>query len=185
SLVHHGVRKPLLNTWLTHGRARHWQPSTVSRSLWTPSTEHVTRMLLVERAKVDMQLHQKLHRLRPTESRLQPISSDKFGTFFPHDRDTCLMTCDAPACTVGRAVRRSPMRRLPFQDALPHGVRSPNKTTNEGVEVVSETSAAYRPPSGAPIDPGTVRRSLRAAAGVALLGGLTFFAGVSRPVVFE
>ena len=51
--------------------------------------------------------------------------------------------------------------------------------------MVSEHSAAYRPSSGAPIEPGTARRSLRAAAGVVLLGGLSFFAGVSRPVVTE
>jgi len=48
-----------------------------------------------------------------------------------------------------------------------------------------ENSAVHRQSSGAPIEPGTVRRSLRAAAGVVLLGGLTFFAGVSRPVVTE
>lgn len=48
-----------------------------------------------------------------------------------------------------------------------------------------ENSAVYRQSSGAPIEPGTVRRSLRAAAGVLLLGGLMFFAGVSRPVVTD
>jgi len=64
-------------------------------------------------------------------------------------------------------------------------LRSPKKTTKEGVEVVREYSAVYRPSSGAPIDPGTVRRSLRAAAGVLLLGGLSFLAALSRPIVFE
>jgi hypothetical protein len=51
--------------------------------------------------------------------------------------------------------------------------------------VVRVNSKAYHPSSGAPIEPGTARRSLRAAAGVVLLGGLSFFAGVSRPVVTE
>jgi len=51
--------------------------------------------------------------------------------------------------------------------------------------MVSENSAASRPSSGASSDPDTARRFLRAAAGVELLGGLSFFAGVSRPVVFE
>jgi hypothetical protein len=51
--------------------------------------------------------------------------------------------------------------------------------------MVRENSAAARPSNAAPIDPGTVRGSLRLAAGVVLLGGLSFFAGVSRPVVTE
>jgi len=51
--------------------------------------------------------------------------------------------------------------------------------------MVSDNSAAHHPSSGAPIEPGAARRSLRAAAGVVLLGGLSFFAGVSRPVVTE
>jgi hypothetical protein len=49
--------------------------------------------------------------------------------------------------------------------------------------VARKTTGADRPSSGPPVDAGTVRGSLRAAAGVLLLGGLTFFAGVSRPVV--
>jgi hypothetical protein len=40
-----------------------------------------------------------------------------------------------------------------------------------------------RPSSDPPVDAATARGSLRAAAGVMLLGGLIFFAGVSRPVV--
>ena len=46
-----------------------------------------------------------------------------------------------------------------------------------------KTTGADRPSSGPPVDAGTARGSLRAAAGVLLLGGLIFFAGVSRPVV--
>jgi len=49
--------------------------------------------------------------------------------------------------------------------------------------VAGKTTGANRPSSGPPVDAGTARRSLRAAAGVLLLGGLIFFAGVSRPVV--
>jgi len=45
------------------------------------------------------------------------------------------------------------------------------------------TTGADRPSSGPPDDARTARGSLRAAAGVLLLGGLIFFAGVSRPVV--
>ena len=46
-----------------------------------------------------------------------------------------------------------------------------------------QTTGADRPLAGPPVDAGTARGSLRAAAGVLLLGGLIFFAGVSRPVV--
>ena len=46
-----------------------------------------------------------------------------------------------------------------------------------------KTTGVDRPSSGPPVDAGTARGSLRAAAGVLLLGGLIFFAGVSRPVV--
>lgn len=46
-----------------------------------------------------------------------------------------------------------------------------------------KTTGADRPSSGPPIEAGTARGSLRAAAGVLLFGGLIFFAGVSRPVV--
>jgi len=49
--------------------------------------------------------------------------------------------------------------------------------------VARKTIGADRPSSGPPVDAGTTRGSLRAAAGVLLLGGLIFFAGVSRPVV--
>jgi hypothetical protein len=49
--------------------------------------------------------------------------------------------------------------------------------------VERKTTGADRPSSGPPVDAMTARTSLRAAAGVLLLGGLTFFAGVSRPVV--
>jgi hypothetical protein len=49
--------------------------------------------------------------------------------------------------------------------------------------VVRETTGPDRPSSGPTVDAGTARGSLRAAAGVLLLGGLIFFAGVSRPVV--
>jgi hypothetical protein len=41
------------------------------------------RMSLVERAEVELHLREELHRLRHTESRLQPIASDKLGTFCP------------------------------------------------------------------------------------------------------
>jgi vacuolar-type H+-ATPase subunit I/STV1 len=51
--------------------------------------------------------------------------------------------------------------------------------------VAGKTTGADRPSSGPPVDAGTARGSLRAAAGVLLLGGLIFFAGVSRPVVGE
>jgi hypothetical protein len=44
-------------------------------------------------------------------------------------------------------------------------------------------TGADRPSSVPPVDAQTARGSLRAAAGVLLLGGLIFFAGVSRPVV--
>jgi hypothetical protein len=77
------VRKSVLNTWSTHGQPRHWQPSIVTHYLWTPSTGYVTRMSLVERVEVEMQLQRDLHRLRRTERRLHPISSDKLGTFCP------------------------------------------------------------------------------------------------------
>ena len=46
-----------------------------------------------------------------------------------------------------------------------------------------KTTEADRPSSGPPVDTQTARGSLRAAAGLLLLGGLIFFAGVSRPVV--
>ena len=46
-----------------------------------------------------------------------------------------------------------------------------------------KTIGADQPSSGPPVDIQTVGGSLRAAAGVLLLGGLIFFAGVSRPVV--
>lgn len=46
-----------------------------------------------------------------------------------------------------------------------------------------KTTGADRPSSARAVDTGTVRGSLRAAAGVLLLGGLVFFAGVSQPVV--
>ena len=46
-----------------------------------------------------------------------------------------------------------------------------------------ETTGADRPSSVPLVDAGTARGSLRAAAGAMLLGGLIFFAGVSRPVV--
>jgi lysylphosphatidylglycerol synthetase-like protein (DUF2156 family) len=49
--------------------------------------------------------------------------------------------------------------------------------------VARKTTEADRPSSRPPVDAGTARGSLRAAAGVLLLGGLIFFAGVSRPVV--
>jgi hypothetical protein len=49
--------------------------------------------------------------------------------------------------------------------------------------VARKAIGADRPSSGPPVDAGTTRGSLRAAAGVLLLGGLIFFAGVSRPVV--
>jgi len=51
--------------------------------------------------------------------------------------------------------------------------------------VARKTAGADRPSSRPPVAAGTVRGSLRAAAGVQLLGGLIFFAGVSRPVVGE
>jgi hypothetical protein len=75
------ARKSILNTWSTHGQPRHWQPSIVTHYLWTPSTEHVTRMLLAERVDVEVQLQ--LHRLRRADMLLQSISSEKFGTFCP------------------------------------------------------------------------------------------------------
>ncbi len=46
-----------------------------------------------------------------------------------------------------------------------------------------KTTGADRPSSGSPVEAGTARESLRAAAALLLLGGLIFFAGVSRPVV--
>jgi hypothetical protein len=49
--------------------------------------------------------------------------------------------------------------------------------------VARETTGTDRPSSAPPVDAGTARGSLRAAAGAMLLGGLIFFAGVSRPVV--
>jgi hypothetical protein len=49
--------------------------------------------------------------------------------------------------------------------------------------VARKTTGAGRPSSGPLVDTRTARGSLRAAAGVLLLGGLIFFAGVSRPVV--
>jgi vacuolar-type H+-ATPase subunit I/STV1 len=49
--------------------------------------------------------------------------------------------------------------------------------------VARKTTGADRPSSGQPVDAGTARGSLRAAAGVLLHGGLIFYAGVSRPVV--
>jgi len=49
--------------------------------------------------------------------------------------------------------------------------------------VARTTTGADRPPSGPTVDAGTARGSLRAAAAALLLGGLIFFAGVSRPVV--
>jgi hypothetical protein len=49
--------------------------------------------------------------------------------------------------------------------------------------VARKTTGADRRSIGPLVDAGTVLRSLRAAAGVLLLGGLIFFAGVSRPVV--
>jgi len=48
---------------------------------------------------------------------------------------------------------------------------------------VAKTTGAHRPSSGAPVDARKARGSLRVAAGLLLLGGLIFFAGVSRPVV--
>ena len=48
-----------------------------------------------------------------------------------------------------------------------------------------KTTGADRPSSGPPVAAGSVRGSLRAAAGVLLLGGLIFLAGVSRPVVSD
>jgi hypothetical protein len=51
--------------------------------------------------------------------------------------------------------------------------------------VARKTSGADRPSSGLPVDAGMARSSLRAAAGGLLLGGLIFFAGVSRPVVAD
>ena len=45
------------------------------------------------------------------------------------------------------------------------------------------STGADRPSSAPPVDAGAARGSLRAAAGTMLLGGLVFFAGVSRPVV--
>jgi len=49
--------------------------------------------------------------------------------------------------------------------------------------VARKTTGADRPFGGPPVDAGTARGSLRLAAGVLLIGGLIFFAGVSRPVV--
>jgi hypothetical protein len=49
--------------------------------------------------------------------------------------------------------------------------------------VARKTTGADRAASGTPVDARTARGSLRVAAGVLLLGGLIFFAGVSRPVV--
>jgi hypothetical protein len=49
--------------------------------------------------------------------------------------------------------------------------------------VARKTPEADRPSSGPPVDAGTARGSLRTAAGVLLIGGLIFFACVSRPVV--
>lgn len=46
-----------------------------------------------------------------------------------------------------------------------------------------KTTGAGRPSNSPPVDAKTARGSLRAATGVMLLGGLVFFAGVSRPVV--
>lgn len=46
-----------------------------------------------------------------------------------------------------------------------------------------ESTGTDPPSSGPPVDAGAARVSFRAAAGVLLLGGLIFFAGVSRPVV--
>ena len=51
--------------------------------------------------------------------------------------------------------------------------------------MVRDNFAVARPSSGAPVDPGTVRGSLRAAAGIVLLGGLTLGAGIFRPITFE
>jgi MFS family permease len=55
--------------------------------------------------------------------------------------------------------------------------------TRSGDAVARKTTGVDRPSSGPRVDAGTVRGSLRAAAGVLLLGGLIFLAGVSRPVV--
>jgi len=49
--------------------------------------------------------------------------------------------------------------------------------------VARKTTGADRPSSRPPVHAGTARGALRTAAGVLLLGGLIFFAGVSRPVV--
>jgi hypothetical protein len=49
--------------------------------------------------------------------------------------------------------------------------------------VARKTAGADLPSSGPAVDIGTVRGWLRVATGVLLLGGLIFFAGVSRPVV--
>jgi hypothetical protein len=51
--------------------------------------------------------------------------------------------------------------------------------------VVRENSAAYYLSSGATVDPRTVRGSLRAAAAVVLLGGLSLGTGIFRPITFE
>jgi MFS family permease len=49
--------------------------------------------------------------------------------------------------------------------------------------VARQITGDDRPPGGPPVDAATARGALRAAAAALLIGGLIFFAGVSRPVV--
>jgi hypothetical protein len=51
------------------------------------------------------------------------------------------------------------------------------------VRVAKQTTGQDRPSGGPPADPAVARGALRAAAFALLVGGLVFFAGVSRPVV--
>ena len=55
--------------------------------------------------------------------------------------------------------------------------------TLPGDAVATDSTRTDGPRSAPPARPGSVRRPLRAAAGALLVGGLIFFAGVSRPVV--
>ena len=163
----------------------------VTRYLWTPSTEHVTRGSPVEGAAVEPQRQHPRHHLRRAKLRLQPISSGLCGTFcplqeghLPHDRRCSTLYGWKNNETESDAA--PPRRRSPKDSDERQRRKTATKgsderqrrkaATKDVADMVRGDSAAHRPSSGTPIEPGTARRSLCAAAGIALLGGMCFSA---------